>query len=140
LYSLHYSQTIEGLQACIRQAHQALNAGGVFCFNAVDKSQIDNQSSVSHQAVHGNSLFQFSSGWFYSGQGEQQQLRLRIEKTDNGQSEIWQDAHPMVAVTFTELQQLLAPYFDVQMLQHDYDKLVAWDGQSGNALFVCVKK
>lgn len=139
LYSLHYSQTITGLKACIRQAHLALNAGGVFFFNAVDKSQIDNQSSVSHQAVHGNSLFQFSSGWFYSGQGEQQQLRLRIEKTGNGQHEIWQDAHPMVAVTFAELQQLLAPYFDVQILQHDYDKLVAWDGQSGNALFVCVK-
>lgn len=74
LYSLHYSQTIEGLQACIRQAYLALNTGGVFCFNAVDKSQIDNQSSVSHQAVHGNSLFQFSSGWFYSGQGEQLSL------------------------------------------------------------------
>lgn len=139
LYSLHYSQTIEGLSACIRQAYLALNPGGVFCFNAVDKSQIDNQSAVSHQARQGDSLFQFSSGWFYPGHGEQQQLRLRIEKTANDQTEIWQDAHPMVAVTFAELQQLLAPYFDVQILQHDYDKLVAWDGSAGNALFVCVK-
>ncbi|ALZ75257.1 class I SAM-dependent methyltransferase [Rheinheimera sp. F8] len=139
LYSLHYSQTIAGLTACIRQAHQALNAGGVFCFNAVDKSQIDNASVVSHQTQQATSRFVFTSGWFYPGHGEQQQLRLRIEKTENDQTEIWQDAHPMVAVTFAQLQQLLAPYFDVQILQHDYDKLVAWDGMSGNALFVCVK-
>lgn len=139
LYSLHYSQTIAGLTAAIQQAHLALNTGGIFCFNAVDKSKIDNQSVVSHQARQANSTFMFSSGWFYPGSGEQQQLRLRIEKTENQQTEIWQDAHPMVAVTFAELQQLLTPYFDVQILQHDYDKLVAWDGISGNALFVCVK-
>lgn len=140
LYSLHYSQTIAGLTACIRQVHQALTPAGLFCFNAVDKSKIDNASVVSHTAEHQGSHFRFSSGWFYNGNSEQQQLRLHIEKNHNGVSEIWQDAHPMVAVTFTELQQLLAPYFDVQILQHDYDKLLAWDGSSGNALFVCVKR
>ena len=50
LYSLHYSQTIAGLTACIRQAHLALNPGGVFCFNAVDKHKIDNNSLVRHHA------------------------------------------------------------------------------------------
>jgi hypothetical protein len=46
----------------------------------------------------------------------------------------------MVAVSFAELQALLQPYFEVHVLEHDYEKLIAWDGASGNALFACVKK
>lgn len=46
----------------------------------------------------------------------------------------------MVAVNFAELQSLLAPYFDVQVLEHDYQRLAPWDGRSGNALFACTKR
>ena len=73
-------------------------------------------------------------------EGEQQALRLRIEKTTAGQTEVWDDEHPMVAVSFAELQALLAPYFEVQVLEHDYQRLAPWDGSSGNALFACVKR
>lgn len=45
-----------------------------------------------------------------------------------------------MGVSFDELRELLAPYFDVQVLEHDYEKLVPWDGVSGNALFACVKR
>jgi hypothetical protein len=38
LYSIHYSDTIERLKACIAAVHNALAVGGVFCFNAVDKN------------------------------------------------------------------------------------------------------
>ena len=45
----------------------------------------------------------------------------------------------MVALGFEDLAQLLEPYFEVHIFEHDYGKIEPWDGQSGNALFVCVK-
>lgn len=46
----------------------------------------------------------------------------------------------MVAVSFAELQTLLAPYFEVQVLEHYYQRLAQWDANSGNALFACSKR
>lgn len=140
LYSIHYSASLERLAACIASVHAALAPGGLFCFNAVDKQRIDNASFVSHSARHGDDLFRFSSGWHYRGEGEQQALRLRIERTVAEQTQVWHDEHPMVAVSFSELQALLAPYFEVQVLEHDYQRLLPWDGHAGNAIFACVKR
>lgn len=140
LYSLHYSGSIRQLQACLASVHAALTPAGLFCFNAVDKNKIDNLSRVKHSLQHQHSQFEFESGWFYPGQGEQQALQLKISKTSATHTEQWQDSHPMVAVSFAELQQLLHPYFDVLMLEHDYEKIVPWDQHSGNALLVCIKK
>ncbi|MFI8744386.1 class I SAM-dependent DNA methyltransferase [Pseudomonas sp. NPDC077186] len=139
LYSIHYSASIERLQACIASVHGALAAGGLFCFNAVDKHKIDNASFVYHSAEHAGGQLRFGSGWHYPGEGERQTLRLRIERTLADATQVWHDEHPMVAVSFAELQALLAPYFAVQVLEHDYQKLLPWDGASGNALFACVK-
>lgn len=140
LYSIHYSGTLERLRACIASVHAALGANGLFCFNAVDKDRIDNSLFTAHNVAYDDSQFLFSSGWRYAGEGEQQALRLRIDKTTAGQTEVWHDEHPMVAVSFVQLQALLQPYFEVHVLEHDYDKLIPWDGASGNALFACVKK
>ncbi len=46
----------------------------------------------------------------------------------------------MVALSFRELATLLQPWFDVTIFEHDYERIVPWDGESGNALFVCVKR
>jgi hypothetical protein len=140
LYSIHYSASIERLKACIASVHGALASGGVFCFNAVDKQRIDNTSFVSHSARYAEGQFRFSSGWYYRGEGEQQALRLRIERSVDGQTEVWDDEHPMVAVSFAELQARLEPYFEVQVLEHDYQRLMPWDNASGNALFACIKR
>ncbi|WP_115717571.1 class I SAM-dependent DNA methyltransferase [Gallaecimonas mangrovi] len=140
LYSIHYCGAVAALQACIAKAYNALTPGGVFAFNAVDRLKIDNNSSVSHSAVQQEQLFWFRSGWHYIGEGERQSLRLNIEKHHQGNVEFWHDEHPMVAVTFLELQALLAPYFEVHIFEHDYHKIVPWDGESGNAIFVCVKR
>lgn len=140
LYSIHYSDGIRNLMRCIESAHAALKDDGIFCFNAVEKNMINNNSFVRHSVDHDDSCFTFRSGWHYQGDGERQLLKLSIEKSDAVQTQIWHDEHPMVAVSFTELQALLAPYFDVYMFEHDYDKLLPWNGESGNALFVCVKK
>lgn len=140
LYSIHYSGGIDRLKACIASAHRALAASGLFCFNAVDKHQIDNDSFVTHSARHADGLFRFSSGWNYAGQGERQSLKLRIERSVAGETQVWHDEHPMVAVSFDELQTLLQPYFEVHVFEHDYEKLIPWNGTSGNALFACVKR
>jgi len=139
LYSIHYSASVEQLKACIASAHAALNSNGVFCFNAVDKTRIDNALSVTHTAKQDGSLFTFSSGWNYCGEGERQSLQLSIEKTSADETQQWHDEHPMVAVSFAELQEILQPYFDVHVFEHDYEKIIPWDQSSGNALFVCVK-
>ncbi|MBD9481360.1 class I SAM-dependent methyltransferase [Pseudomonas sp. PDM14] len=140
LYSIHYNPGIAQLTQCLANVHAALAQGGVFCFNAVDKHKIDNASFVRHTAEHDGSHFAFGSGWYYPGEGERQALRLSIEKTTNGQIQAWNDEHTMVALSFAELQALLAPYFEVQVFEHDYEKITPWGGVSGNGLFVCVKR
>ncbi|EKE69550.1 class I SAM-dependent DNA methyltransferase [Gallaecimonas xiamenensis] len=140
LYSLHYCDGLANLKACIGRVHQALGSGGVFSFNAVDRLKIDNSSSVSHSASQDDALFWFRSGWHYGGEGERQSLRLHIERHHQGDIEFWQDEHPMVAVTFAELEALLDPLFEVHIFEHDYDKILPWDQASGNAIFVCVKR
>ncbi|MBB4865730.1 SAM-dependent methyltransferase [Pseudomonas nitritireducens] len=140
LYSIHYNADLERLGACLASVHRALATGGVFCFNTVDKLQIDNASFVRHSIEHQGSAFTFGSGWYYPGSGERQALRLSIEKSTDGVTRSWQDEHPMVATSFAELQQLLQPSFEVQVFEHDYERITPWAGRSGNALFVCVKR
>lgn len=57
-----------------------------------------------------------------------------------GESKIWHDEHPMVSISFDELEQWLQPYFEVHIFEHDYDKITPWDQVSGNGIFVCVKR
>lgn len=140
LYSIHYSGGLERLRACIAAVHAALASGGVFCFNAVDKRRIDNDSFAAHTDTLDGARFAFRSAWHYTGEGERQALRLSIERTLGDEAQVWHDEHPMVAVSFDELQALLQPYFEVHVLAHDYEKLLPWDQASGNALFACVKR
>jgi len=140
LYSTHYNPGLAQLRACFASVHGALAENGVFCFNAVDKLHIDNRLLVRHSVDFEGSHFTFGSGWHYSGEGEQQALRLSIEKTTAGVTEAWQDEHAMVALSFTELQALLAPYFEVQVFEHDYERITPWEGVTGNGLFVCVRR
>ena len=139
LYSIHYSATIARLEACIAAVYAALGPHGVFCFNAVDKEKIDNHSSARHTVEHDGARFAFESGWNYGGSGEQQSLKVAIERTTAAQAQCWTDTHAMVAVSFDELQTLLQQRFEVHVFEHDYQRIIPWEGQSGNALFVCVK-
>lgn len=139
LYSLHYNAGLDALRQCLASVHAALDAQGVFCFNAVDKNRIDNASCTTHATEHDHSRFVFTSGWHYPGSGERQSLKLAIERTHQGQTQRWQDEHAMVAVGFDELQALLQPFFEVHVFEHDYERISPWDRQSGNALFICVK-
>ena len=139
LYSIHYSDGIERLKECIISVHRALKTEGVFCFNVVDKNKINNDLSVKHTAKQGDSLFTFRSGWHYPGHGEKQSLKLSIEKTTAKQTQVWDDEHPMVALAFDELTEILKPYFDVHIFEQDFEKIIPWEKTSGNAIFACVK-
>jgi ubiquinone/menaquinone biosynthesis C-methylase UbiE len=139
LYSIHYSDGIKKLKACISSVHNALTPGGIFCFNGVDKDKINNDLFVKHSAKQEGDVFTFRSGWHYCGHGEKQSLRLSIEKANAEDTQVWNDEHPMVAVSFAELTALLAPYFTVHVFEHHYDIITPWDPTSGNAIFVCVK-
>ena len=78
LYSIHYSAGLERLAACIANVRRAGRPG---CSASTPwTTRIDNRSYVSHTAHHADGLFGFSSGWYYSGEGERQLLRLRIER------------------------------------------------------------
>lgn len=140
LYSIHYNQDIFNLQKCIAAVHAALSPGGVFCCNAVDKTTIGNNSGVRYSIERDGGQFVFLSSWHYEGHGDRQQLQVRIEKTTEGLTEIWQDCHPMVAVSFQHFQQLLEPWFEVHVFEHVYERIEPWAGSTGNAIFVCVKK
>jgi hypothetical protein len=67
LYSIHYNDGIEKLKTCIASVRRALKTDGVFCFNVVDKTKINNTFFVKHTAIQAEDLFTFSSGWHYSG-------------------------------------------------------------------------
>jgi len=139
LYSIHYNDGFEKLKECVDSVHRALKPEGIFCFNVVDKDKISNDLFVRHTTNLEQDDFTFSSGWYYSGKGDKQALKLSIEKTTAGETQVWNDEHPMVAFSFKELIEILKPYFEVNIFEHDYDKLLPWDTKSGNALIACVK-
>ena len=92
---------------CADIDYQALSENGLLCFNAVDKTRINNNLYVSHTAQHDGSEFSFRSGWHYAGPGERQSLRLSIDRNTNGVCESWQDEHPMVALSSGEFEAVL---------------------------------
>jgi ubiquinone/menaquinone biosynthesis C-methylase UbiE len=139
LYSIHYNDGIEKLKGCIASVHKALKTGGVFCFNVVDKTKINNNLFVKHTAKQEDNLFTFSSGWQYCGSGDKQSLKLSIEKTNTEETQVWNDEHTMVAFSFHALIEILKPYFEVHVFENDYERLIPYDNNSGNAIFTCVK-
>ena len=92
---------LEKLEAYIESAHSALMSGGVFCFNAVDKDKIDNNLFVRHTVKKADDAFTFRSGWHY--RYVKTALKLHIPKTNACDTRVWNDEHPMVAVSFAEL-------------------------------------
>ena len=139
LYSIHYNAGLDKLKECIASVYAALKTDGIFCFNVVDKNKIDNALFAKHSVQQAEALFTFSSGWNFCGDGAKQSLKVSIEKTTAADTHIWNDEHSMVAFSFTELLDILKPYFETHIFEHDYEKIVPWDKNSGNAIFTCVK-
>lgn len=139
LYSIHYSDGAEKWKECIASVYSALSPGGMFCFNAVDKNQINNELFTKHSTTHAGSVYTFRSAWKYSGRGERKTLNLCIERASDGKTQRWEDQHAMLALSFEELLDSLRPFFEVQVFEHDYERITPWQKSAGNAIFCCVK-
>jgi SAM-dependent methyltransferase len=140
LYSLHYSHPASSLRQTLRGVWRALRPGGVFLFNAVDAQGIRNDEGIATELQDGDTLLRFQSAWHYSGAGEVLDLKLRISRTSPTSSTEWQDQHRMTALTIPTLQRWLEDCgFVVQLLEHDYETLLPWDGHSHNVLVAATK-
>jgi SAM-dependent methyltransferase len=140
LYSIHYSHPLAALQQTLQRSYAALRPGGVLLFNAVDARGIQNDAGITTHLDHDDARLRFRSAWHYRGEGDVLDLRLEISRSAGGHTEQWQDGHVMTALTFGQLQSMLAETgFVVQMLEHDYSVMQAWDGSSYNALVVACK-
>ena len=140
LYSIHYSHPRQQLAETLRRAWLALKPGGVFVFNTVDADGARQQHDVVTRLQTADAHLTFTSGWYYSGQGEDLDLRLSIRRQSAQHTQVWHDRHTMTAITLPALkQQLMATGFEVTLLEHDYDRLMPWDGNSFNAIVVACK-
>jgi ubiquinone/menaquinone biosynthesis C-methylase UbiE len=140
LYSMHYCYPTEKFQAAATRVYTALNPGGVFCFDAVDKNTIANDQGVSHEQAQGDALLQFQSRWFYKGDGDLLDLFLCIHKKNDAQQESWQDHHKMLALDINSMQKILIDIgFDVTVMKRSFDKIEVWDGTEGNVILVGTK-
>ena len=140
LYSIHYCYPTNHLLSALRAAYKALNQGGVFCFDAVDKNTIANDAGFKHSVVSDDAKFHFQSRWYYGGVGDKLDLHLSISRELNGELASWQDQHSMCALRIQTLESALTEMgFDVTVLERDFDRLMPWGEKNGNVLLVCVK-
>lgn len=141
LYSIHYCYPHVQLQQTLRKAYGALNAGGLFCFDAVDKNTIANDAGHTHHVNHNTSELRFQSRWHYSGTGDKLDLHIAITETTANNVKHYDETHSMSAITIQELISLAQQEgFEVTVLERDFVTLQAWDQVQGNVLFCCVKK
>lgn len=139
LYSLHYSHPLTALSETLRRAYRALKPGGMLVFDAVDKRGIQGREAVS-QGQEAGATFTYRSGWVYGGQGDTMELRVSIQREEDGHITQWQDHHPMTAFTLDDLQARLAACgFDTVLLERDFSTLRAWEGRTLNILVAARK-
>ncbi len=136
LYSIHYSHPTAALQQTLFRAWQALKPGGLLLFNTVDAGGINNQRSTMTTVIDGDVQLSFESGWRYRGEGETLDLLLGITRESAAEGlKRWTDHHTMTAITLPQLQAMLTDIgFEVTLLEHDYQRLLPWNGKSFNAL------
>lgn len=136
LYSIHYSNPTSALQQTLLRAWRALKPGGLLLFNTVDAGGISNQRSTITSVMDGDVRLSFESGWRYRGEGETLDLLLSITREFTAETrKHWTDHHTMTAIALPQLQSMLADIgFEVTLLEHDYQRLLPWNGKSFNAL------
>lgn len=140
LYSIHYSHPTARVQQTLERCFAALRPGGVLLFNAVDARGIQNDEGVTTYLEENNEQLSFQSGWHYRREGEVLDLQLTITRTLPSGQQQWRDHHTMTALTFPQLQALLLQIgFELDVMEHDYSAMLAWRGDSHNAIFVACK-
>jgi SAM-dependent methyltransferase len=140
LYSIHYSHPTARVEQTLQRCFAALKPGGVLLFNAVDARGIQNDEGVTTYLAQAEGQLSFKSGWHYRGEGEVLGLHLTITRTQSDSEDQWRDHHTMTALTLPQLQTLLQEIgFELDVMEHDYSAMLAWRGESHNAIFVACK-
>lgn len=136
LYSIHYSHPTSALRQTLQRAWRALKPGGLLLFNTVDAGGISNQRSTINSVLDGDVRLSFESGWRYRGEGETLDLLLGITRESAADGlKRWTDHHTMTAIALPQLLELLEGIgFEVTLLEHDYQRLLPWNGKSFNVL------
>lgn len=131
LYSIHYSYPRAKLEQTLQRVYQSLTAGGLFCFDAVDKNSVANDAGHAHQVTFGQQTLRFQTRWFYSGHGKTLDLHISIRE----QQRHYNEQHVMTAVTVPELRDTLQSIgFAVMIFERDFDRLLPWQGENGNVM------
>jgi ubiquinone/menaquinone biosynthesis C-methylase UbiE len=140
LYSIHYCTSIDNIQKTFRQIYAALEDGGIFCFDAVDKDCIANDEGHTHTATQNNRQLTFQTRWHYAGNGERLNLHIQIQEDTEGQRRHYSETHPMTAIKIQHMQQLLENAgFEVLIMEHDFSRINEWNSNAGNVIFCAIK-
>lgn len=140
LYSIHYCYPHSQIQKTLQGAHRALVKGGLFCFDAVDKNSVANDSGHTHYVTQDDRALSFQTRWFYKGDGDKLDLHIAITEQVDQQKRHYDDLHCMSAISIADLTHLATSAgFEVILLNRDFTKLEAWDGTTGNVILCCVK-
>ena len=140
LYSMHYCYPKQNYVQALVNAYNALKAGGVLCFDMVDKTKIANDAGIKHGGHYQNADFEFQSRWFYDGEGDELSLHISICRSHQGVIQRWEDQHRMLAIRVVDVQKVLESIgFAVQLFERDFSRLVSWNGESGNVFIAAIK-
>lgn len=140
LYSIHYCASIAALQQTFEQVYTALTPGGLFCFDTVDKDRIANDRGHEYQAMLPEGRLRFHNRWNYCGSGDRLELHIDIHEYTAGGQRHYSECHAMTAVNVSAIQHLLETTgFSVVVLEHDFTRLAAWQGSSGNVVFCATR-
>lgn len=137
LYSLHYCYPQVKFEQTLQRVHATLAPGGLFCFDAVDKSSVANDSGHIHRVTHQQQLLQFQTRWFYPGHGDVMDLHIDIREQQRHYSE----RHQMSALSIMQIQGMLETIgFTVTVLEREFDRLLPWQGVNGNVVICACKE
>lgn len=140
LYSIHYSHPMASLEETLRRAWTALKPGGLFVFNTVDARGIRNDEGIITRVKEGAAQLSFQSAWHYRGAGDVLDLNLSITRDSAGAQQRWHDHHTMTATTLPQLMDVLESIgFQLTILEHDYQRMRVWNGDSFNAIVLATK-
>lgn len=140
LYSMHYNYPAGNFWQTLQQAYNALETGGLFIFDMVDRDYIANDSGYTHHLHNSEGDFSFQSRWYDKKADDKLDLLITITKQNRGIKEQWQDQHTMLALNtehvITKLQSI---GFEVTVFERDYSRLKLWQKNVGNVILACIK-
>ena len=140
LYSIHYNYPALRFTQCLQCVYDALQPEGIFIFDMVGRHYIANDNGHSHTLSNDEGEFTFRSRWSNQQENDQLDLFITILKVKNGAQEIWHDRHTMLAIDIERVRdELLAMGFEVSIFDRDFKRLILWQGETGNVIFVAQK-